>query len=354
MRAVVRNTFLDFEEDGDQQLLGRTPMMRSKSVGDDPEVAADAEEAGEQGDLRVRGLTRLLREGPASWGPLAAPPPAAPAARGEAESQEAACRGLPKVTSNASVSTMVPEDADAARGAAGHPLRSVGSCNSINSMLSDWAGPSLRNVGSSGSVSSMVSETARADEGPGEALGVAGAGWHAPGPRRGRGRQAGQVLSSPPAPKDYCHGQVPKRCDLAKEFECAAQQGPPTTMMIRNIPNHYTQASMVRELEGLGFQGSYDFLYVPIDKGTMGSVGYCFVNFVTPEWASHCARTFDGRPFSRQSRDKRGKVATVSVAHLQGLEANLRHYRNSAVAGVGQHGKHKGPMVIASLSRALG
>ncbi|CAK0816892.1 unnamed protein product, partial [Prorocentrum cordatum] len=218
--VVVRNTFLNVEEDADHQLLGCAPMRRSKSVGDDPEVAAEVEIEAAPKDADV--------------------PPAAAVA---VHSEEATCCGLPKVTSNASVSTMVPEDADAARGLAGFPLRNVDSSNSINSMLSDWAGPSLRNVGSSGSVSSMVSEVARAEDGAGEARvdqlapAVASAGGQATAPRRGRGRQ---VLSSPPAPKDYCHGQVPKRCDLAKEFAHAAQQGPPTTMMIRNIPNHFT------------------------------------------------------------------------------------------------------------------
>jgi len=381
-RAVVRRTFLTFEEDTDDQLPhGDAPLRRSKSAGDDPECARVDQQ---EDDLHLRRLTDLLRKDPASPGHLITPLPAPAggvevqellqlqqrlreAASPRAALGEAPCCKLSKVTSIASVSTMVPEDADAARGIARPLLRNVDSSNSISSMISDWARPSLHNVGSSNSVSTMVEvedELARLDDeertpGAGAAaLGVRpgtepqpGAAQDAHLSRRGRSQQ---VLSAPPKPKDYCHNQVPKKCDLAKDFARAPQKGPPTTMMIRNIPNHYTQSNMVRELEGLGFQNSYDFLYVPIDKGTLGSVGYCFVNFVNPDWAARCAQVFDGRPFERQRRDRRGKVAVVSVAHLQGLEANMRHYRNAAVTGTGQQGKGNGPVVIASLARALG
>jgi len=270
---------------------------------------------------------------------------------------------------------MVPEDADGARGGALRPsLPNVDSSNSISSMVSDRARPSLRKVGSSGwvatgssehnvgslpnvgssnSISSMVSAVspdspaARWEDRPGEAL----AARPCAEPRRGRGQQSPH---GPPTPRDYCHSQVPRRHDLAKEFDQSEQAGPPTTLMIRNIPNHYTQLTMVRELEGLGFQDSYDFLYVPLDKGTNGSVGYCFVNFISPEWAQRCTQVFVGRPFERQRRDRRSKVAVVSIAHLQGLEANLRHYRNAAVTSTGNQGKCNGPIVIANLARSLG
>lgn len=44
------------------------------------------------------------------------------------------------------------------------------------------------------------------------------------------------------------------------EFSKKTITSPPTTMMIRNIPNRYTQREFVRELDQLGFAGTYDFM----------------------------------------------------------------------------------------------
>lgn len=144
---------------------------------------------------------------------------------------------------------------------------------------------------------------------------------------------------------EFCHGLVPKNVNLAEKFEKTKPEGPPTTMMIRNIPNRYTQKELIRELSDLGFSNSYDFLYLPIDKGTLCNVGYAFVNFVEPSWAEMCMRAFENYTFKKY-RKARGKIATVSVAHLQGLEANLRHYENSAVNGMPRIKMQRGPVII--------
>merc|ERR1719343_462750 len=119
-------------------------------------------------------------------------------------------------------------------------------------------------------------------------------------------------------------------------------------MMIRNIPNRYTQRELIEELEALGYAGTFDFLYAPIDFGTMGNVGYAFVNFVCPEFATRCYRELDGYTFRRHQRKSREKVATVSVAHLQGLQANLQHYEKAAVTGRARS-KRCGPVVLTML-----
>lgn len=38
-----------------------------------------------------------------------------------------------------------------------------------------------------------------------------------------------------------------------------------TTVMLRNIPNKYTQRMLLTEVNSLGFEGQYDFFYLPID-----------------------------------------------------------------------------------------
>jgi len=130
--------------------------------------------------------------------------------------------------------------------------------------------------------------------------------------------------------KDYCHAHVPKTVDLAKEFAEKQNRAAPTTLMIRNIPNRCTQIELVNELEYLGFAGTFDFLYIPLDKGTLSNVGYAFVNFSTPQAAAKCMTIFKGYRLLTHRRVS-AKLSTASVAHIQGLEANLRHYENSAV-----------------------
>jgi len=151
-------------------------------------------------------------------------------------------------------------------------------------------------------------------------------------------------------PKEYRHGRVPKNFDLAEEFRSNNSERPATTLMIRNIPNRYTQRELILELEAQGFAGTFDFLYAPLDKGTMSNVGYAFVNFIDHTWAAKCMETFHGYRFKRH-RKASGKIAAVSIAHIQGLEANLAHYKNAAVNTAKL--KQRRPLVMANISNSL-
>lgn len=132
------------------------------------------------------------------------------------------------------------------------------------------------------------------------------------------------------APKDSTHNLVPKNVNLAEGFAKAKKEGQViTTLMIRNIPNRCSQRDLIGELERLGFASCFDFVYVPLDVGTMSNVGYAFVNFTLPVHAARCIDVLPKHQFSRQR--KSGKLVAVSHAHMQGLEANLRHYETSAV-----------------------
>lgn len=150
-------------------------------------------------------------------------------------------------------------------------------------------------------------------------------------------------------PKEYRHGHVPKTVNLEEEYHAATQQAI-TTLMIRNIPNRYTQKELISELEDLGFASTFDFLYIPLDKGTMSNVGYAFVNFISEDWAQKCIQAFQNYRF-RRHRKTSGKIAAVSVAHLQGLDANLAHYENAAVNTAKL--KQRRPLVMANISKSL-
>lgn len=84
----------------------------------------------------------------------------------------------------------------------------------------------------------------------------------------------------------------------------------------------------------------------------MGNVGYVFVNFVTADWADRCRSDLEGYVFKQYQRKKREKKATVSVAHLQGLQANVQHYAKAQVTGRARS-KGCGPVIMTNLSCAL-
>jgi hypothetical protein len=128
--------------------------------------------------------------------------------------------------------------------------------------------------------------------------------------------------------------------------DTASSQDAPTTMMIRNLPRRYSQPDLMMDLEELGFAGTFDFLYIPIDKATSACMGYAFVNFKDSDSAESCMRDFHDYVFKRQQRGS-SKVACVSVAHVQGLEKNMQHYKNSAVHGSKHKMQH--PVLLTSM-----
>jgi len=101
-----------------------------------------------------------------------------------------------------------------------------------------------------------------------------------------------------------------------------------TTFMLRNIPNKYTRSMMLNELAERGFEGLYDFFYLPIDFRHRCNVGYAFLNLTSREVAQEFISAFNGRKLKRV---KSTKVCLVAPAKLQGQMSNADQYRNSAV-----------------------
>jgi len=213
----------------------------------------------------------------------------------------------------------------------------------------------LKNVNSNSSVSTMVPQdwdTIEDDEEPQSPQQLVPSDL-SPVQETGSHQQSEAAPKSPFPLRVFHHSKVPKSQNLVEEFSRAQPDAPPpTTMMIRNIPNRYTQRELIKELEALGFAGSFDFFYSPIDTGSMGNVGYAFVNFRDGAWAERCLRELAGFTFKKHQQKTRTKVAAVSVAHLQGLEANLRHYDNAAVNGRSRS-KKCSPVIMTSIASAI-
>ena len=100
-----------------------------------------------------------------------------------------------------------------------------------------------------------------------------------------------------------------------------------TTVMIRNIPNRYTQDSLISFLRGLGF--NFNFFYCPIDRQSRANCGYFFVNLLTHEMADNFMGTFQGLQLPAY---RSNKVCEACWARVQGYSANLDHYQDSPLA----------------------
>ncbi|KAF8017605.1 hypothetical protein BT93_H2711 [Corymbia citriodora subsp. variegata] len=126
-----------------------------------------------------------------------------------------------------------------------------------------------------------------------------------------------------------------------------------TTVMIKNIPNKYSQKLLLSMLDnhcihcneqiGEGHceddddrrpLSAYDFVYLPIDFNNKCNVGYGFVNMTTPQAARRLYKAFHLRHWEVfNSR----KICEVTYARIQGLEALKEHFKNSKFPSEAEH-----------------
>lgn len=99
--------------------------------------------------------------------------------------------------------------------------------------------------------------------------------------------------------------------------------------MLRNLPNNYTRQMLLKLIDGHGFNGKYDLVYLPIDFKTHKNLGYAFLNFVTIEDAVAFTHQFQG--FCGWEHNSQKKCRVTCSDGLQGLEAHVERYRNSPV-----------------------
>ncbi|KAF0916409.1 hypothetical protein E2562_007510 [Oryza meyeriana var. granulata] len=208
-------------------------------------------------------------------------------------------------------------------GNAGHERKSKGGKNAATACSS---------AASASSSSSSTAATATSKQGQ-KGCGGRGGSW--------RGQKSGweaRFLFKEP--------EAAAAGDAASEVpEPATCKDTRTTVMIRNIPNKYSQKLLLNMLdnhcilsnqqieasceddggEGQPFS-SYDFLYLPIDFNNKCNVGYGFVNLTSPEAAVRLYKAFHKQPWEVfNSR----KICQVTYARVQGLDALKEHFKNS-------------------------
>eukprot|EP00928_Gymnodinium_smaydae_P098978 TRINITY_DN9328_c0_g1_i4.p1 TRINITY_DN9328_c0_g1~~TRINITY_DN9328_c0_g1_i4.p1 ORF type:complete len:458 (+),score=45.51 TRINITY_DN9328_c0_g1_i4:43-1416(+) len=102
-----------------------------------------------------------------------------------------------------------------------------------------------------------------------------------------------------------------------------------TTVMLMNVPRRYTSTKLMCTIDSEGFAGMYDFIYIPMDFKTRSSIGCAFVNLLDPLIATRFGAAFDG--FSGWLTTSKNVCRAHWASKLQGLQANIDHYRNDSV-----------------------
>lgn len=107
-----------------------------------------------------------------------------------------------------------------------------------------------------------------------------------------------------------------------------------TTLMIKNIPNKYTQEMMLIAIDK-NFKDSYDFFYLPIDFKVRRAdqnncnIGYAFINFHSAQFIKPFVKEFDGKKWQLCAVSQ--KVCKIRYARLQGIKALTEHFKEARV-----------------------
>lgn len=102
-----------------------------------------------------------------------------------------------------------------------------------------------------------------------------------------------------------------------------------TSLMVRNIPNKYTQQMLLNEFTENGHgPGVIDFFYLPIDFKNRCNRGYAFINFVDYRDILPFHRRYFGKHWRTFNSDK---ICDITYARIQGKSAMLKRFENSAL-----------------------
>jgi len=142
-------------------------------------------------------------------------------------------------------------------------------------------------------------------------------------------KKASDDVGVPASPAD-----LPKLIDVqaAIDYIVAAgtcKWGECTTVMMRNLPCRYSQRRLMTEINGLGFQGRYDFFFLPMDPRSRANRGFAFINFEIPAVSDVFYDVFHGKRLQLFNSDK---VISVRPADVQGFEENARYYAHAVAA----------------------
>lgn len=99
-----------------------------------------------------------------------------------------------------------------------------------------------------------------------------------------------------------------------------------TTIMIKNIPNKYTQKMLLEKIDKLHAH-RYDFFYLPIDLKNNCNVGYAFINFVEPIFILPFYEDLNAKSWERFNSEK---ICEITYGRIQGKHSLVDNFSYSA------------------------
>jgi len=97
-----------------------------------------------------------------------------------------------------------------------------------------------------------------------------------------------------------------------------------TTVVVRNLPLRCNQSRFCTVLDSYGFEGTYDYVYVPFNTDRRKNKGYGVVNFITAEDGKRLHKLWNHQKvFPAVFSIQPTKELSVGFAAIQGVE-NLR------------------------------
>lgn len=118
-----------------------------------------------------------------------------------------------------------------------------------------------------------------------------------------------------------------------------------TSMILKNLPTACTRTDLVELLDHQGFNGTYDFVYIPSafdEPGAQPNFGYAFINFINTAVGEQFKTAIDG--FDGWTMSNNGAAEVDWSRGMQGLDAHVERYINSPVMHFAVDDMHKPAM----------
>jgi hypothetical protein len=85
--------------------------------------------------------------------------------------------------------------------------------------------------------------------------------------------------------------------------------------MVRNIDWKLSSRQVCERLHELGFEGTYDYMHLPVFRSGRNNQGFFFVNFKASEVAESFRVQLQGKSFGNTAR-----LCSIEAAKWQGLD----------------------------------
>jgi hypothetical protein len=143
------------------------------------------------------------------------------------------------------------------------------------------------------------------------------------------GEESPKASSSEPVAQAAMLWSTMVAMPCAQVVPAASQSTPRTTLMLRNLPSSFGRADLLELLDSIGFEGQYDFVYLPVDFQSGAGLGYAFLNMLESAAAQRLMKELQG--FCSWSSASSKLLEVCWSEPTQGIEMLVERFRNSRV-----------------------